>query len=66
MGKIQRQKEKALETLVLEIFNQIKYVRGTNDVRTNTNQFDCTLICGINTTYLSVFNYLSPFFYYRM
>lgn len=61
-GKNTTAKGKALETLVLEIFNQIKYVRGTNDVRTNTNQFDCTLICGINTTYLSVFNYLSPFF----
>lgn len=55
-------KGKALETLILDIFNQIKYVRGTNDVKTKTNQFDCTLLCGVNTTYLSVFNYLSPFF----
>ncbi len=55
-------KGKALEELILCIFNQIKYVRGTNDVKTKTNQFDCTLLCGINTVYLSVFNYLAPCF----
>lgn len=61
-GKNTTAKGKALETLVLEIFNQIKYIRGTNDVKTKTNQFDCTLLCGVNTIYLSIFNYLSPFF----
>ena len=61
-GKNTTAKGKALETLVLEIFNQIRYVRGTNDVKTKTNQFDCTLLCGVDTIYLSVFNYLSPFF----
>ena len=34
-------KGKALETLILAIFNQIAYVVGTNDVKTETNQFDC-------------------------
>lgn len=55
-------KGRALEKLILEIFNQIKYVKGTNDVRTKTNQFDCTLLCGIDTVFLSVFNFLSPCF----
>lgn len=55
-------KGNALEVLILEIFNQIKYVKGTNDVKTNTNQFDCTLLCGVNTIFLSVFNTLSPCF----
>lgn len=61
-GKNTTEKGKALEILILDIFNQIKYVRGTNDVKTKTNQFDCTLLCSVNTTYLSVFNYLSPCF----
>lgn len=55
-------KGKALEELILYIFNSIKYVRGSNDVKTKTNQFDCTILCGINTVYLSVFNYLAPCF----
>lgn len=52
----------ALETLVLEIFNQIKNVYCTNDVKTKTNQFDCTGICSIQTSFPSVFSYLSPYF----
>ena len=61
-GKDTTAKGRALEVLILEIFNQIKYVTGTNDVKTKTNQFDCTFLCGINTPYLSVFNYLAPCF----
>ena len=61
-GKNTTAKGKALETLVLEIFNQIKYVVGTNDVRTKTNQFDCTVFCRVRTMYPSVFNYLAPYF----
>lgn len=61
-GKNKTAKAKALEVLILEIFNQIKYVRGTNEVKTKTNQFDCTLLCGIDSMYPSVFNYLSPCF----
>lgn len=61
-GKNTTAKGKALEELILNIFNQIKYVRVTNDVKTKTNQFDCTLLCGINTGYPSVFNYLAPCF----
>ena len=52
----------ALEVLILEIFNQIKCVSGTTDVKTKTNQFDCTFLCGVDTVYPSVFNYLAPYF----
>ena len=52
----------ALETLIKEIFNQIKGVRCTNDVKTKTNQFDCTALCGIKPVTLSVFSYLAPYF----
>lgn len=61
-GKNKTAKGEALEKLILEIFNQIKYVRGTSDIKTKTNQFDCTLLCGVNTMYLSVFNCLAPYF----
>lgn len=61
-GKDTTAKGRALEVLILEIFNQIKYIRGTNDIKTKTNQFDCTFLCGINTPYLSIFNYLAPCF----
>lgn len=62
-GKNTTAKGEALEKLVLEIFNQIKYVRGTNDIKTVTNQFDCTALCGFDTGFLSVFSYLTPYFY---
>jgi hypothetical protein len=61
-GKNTTEKGKALETLVLELFNQIRYVQCTNDVKTKTNQFDCTALCGFNTGFLSIFRYLSPYF----
>ena len=61
-GKNTTAKGKAFEELILCIFNSIKYVRGSNDVKTKTNQFDCTLLCGINTVYSSVFNYLATYF----
>ncbi|MDE5781493.1 MAG: hypothetical protein K2I03_08455 [Lachnospiraceae bacterium] len=61
-GKNTTAKGKALESLILEIFNQIKNVIGTNDVKTKTNQFDCTLLCRVKTVYPSVFNYLAPYF----
>lgn len=61
-GKNTTAKGKALETLVLEIFNQIRGVRCTNNVKTETNQFDCTALCGVRTIFPSVFDYLSPYF----
>ncbi|MDD3278647.1 MAG: hypothetical protein PHG16_07150 [Lachnospiraceae bacterium] len=61
-GENRTAKGTVLEQLILKIFNQIKYVSGTNDVKTKTNQFDCTLLCRITTSYPSVFNYLEPYF----
>nr|DAX05489.1 MAG TPA: cysteine-rich protein [Bacteriophage sp.] len=55
-------KGNALEELILEIFKCIKLVKGTNEVKTLTNQFDCTMISGFNSGFLSVFNYFAPYF----
>lgn len=61
-GKNTTAKGKALEVLILEIFNHIKGLNGTNDIKTETNQFDCTCLSGINSIYPSVFNYMFPYF----
>lgn len=61
-GKNTTAKGNALEALVLGIFNEIKGVRGTNDVETETNQFDCTCLSSFNTIYPSVFSYMTPYF----
>lgn len=61
-GKNTTAKGNALEVLVLAIFNEIKGVKGTNDIKTETNQFDCTCLSGINTVFLSVFTYMFPYF----
>lgn len=61
-GKNTTAKGKALENLIVEIFNNIKCIRATNKIRTRTNQFDCTAICGYKTGYLSIFSYLAPYF----
>lgn len=61
-GKNTTAQGKALEQLVLEIFKCIKGVRGTNEIKTFTNQFDCTVLCGLTTVFLSVFTYLTPYF----
>lgn len=52
----------ALEKLVLRLFTLIKGIQGTTKVKTETNQFDCTLLCGVHTVYPSVFQYLTPYF----
>ena len=61
-GKNTTSKGSALEKLVLEIVGHIKYVEASDKVRTGTNQFDCTALCGISTPYPSVFNTLAPYF----
>lgn len=61
-GKNTTAKGNALEILVLEIFNQIASVKCTNDVKTDTNQFDCTCLCGVSTVFPSVFSYMAPYF----
>lgn len=55
-------KGRALELLVITMFNNIKVVRGTTEIKTNTNQFDCTVLCNVNVISLSIFNYLVPYF----
>lgn len=61
-GKNSTEKGAALEHLILRIFQEIKYVSGTNKIKTLTNQFDCTFICGVKTVELSIFSYLNPYF----
>lgn len=55
-------KGNTLEKLILKIFQQIKFVKGTNEIRTKTNQLDCTILTQIDTVYPSIFNFLSPYF----
>ena len=55
-------KGRSLETLVCTLFNEIKGVSCTTDIKTETNQFDCTIFCSIKTLRLSIFDYLSPYF----
>lgn len=61
-GKDTTAKGQSLETLICTIFNKISGVRCTTDIRTKTNQFDCTALCGVRTTTLSIFSYLAPYF----
>lgn len=61
-GRNTTAKGKALEVLILEIFNCISHVSGSNDIHTATNQFDCTFINGISTLNLTVLSYLAPYF----
>lgn len=61
-GNNTTEKGKALEVLVLEIFNQITAVRCTTCVKTETNQFDCTALSGVTTVFPSVFSYFKPYF----
>lgn len=61
-GKNSTAKGKALEVLVLAIFNEIKGIKVTNDVKTETNQFDCTCLSSVHTLFPSIFNYLYPYF----
>lgn len=61
-GKNTTAKGNALEKLVLEIFRSVKLVKATNEIKTQTNQFDCTVISGFKPGILSVFSYLTPYF----
>lgn len=61
-GKDKTAKGRALERLILEIFREIKFVKASNQIHTGTNQFDCTVLCGVKTYYPSIFNDLSPYF----
>ena len=61
-GKNTTAKGNSLENLILEIFKQIKTVKLSREIKSKTNQFDCTGLCATSTTYPTVFNYLSPYF----
>lgn len=61
-GSNTTQKGQALEVLITKIFNQIKGVSCTKEVKTATNQFDCTALCSLKTSFPSIFTYLSPYF----
>lgn len=61
-GKKTKDKGDSLEILVLELFKNVKFVTGTKEIKTHTNQLDCTKGATISTFYPSVFNYLSPYF----
>lgn len=61
-GDNSTEKGNSLEILMLEIFKEIRGVKVSNDVRSETNQFDCTCISGIKTHFLSVFAYMAPYF----
>ena len=53
----------ALEKLALYMFNGIKYVRGTDKLKTYTNQLDCTVKVPFKGQgYPVVFEYMSPYF----
>lgn len=61
--KTNKEKGDALEKLTLHLFKQIKAVSVTNRIRTNTNQFDCTVrfpqTSGIFPT---IMRYMTPYF----
>ena len=61
-GKNTTAKGYSLETLICTLFNEIKGISCTRDIRTETNQFDCTAFCSVKTSKLSIFDYLSPYF----
>ena len=56
------EKGKVLEQLVLRIFSEIKGVHASNDIRTETNQFDCTCLSNMHFSIPSVYDYLCPYF----
>lgn len=55
-------KGNALEALALELYKEIKFVTGTNEIRTYTNQFDCTIKVSFKTIYPTIFDLLTPYF----
>ena len=61
-GSNTTKKGRVFEELVLKIFKLIKEISGTNQFKTNTNQFDCTLSCNVTFPIPNVFNYLAPYF----
>lgn len=61
-GRNKTAKGAAYEELVLTLFRHVKTLKGTNKIRTKTNQFDCTVLSPVTTYYLSIFQKLTPYF----
>ena len=61
-GKNTTAKGASLEKVALEIFKQVHGVKLSTEIKSLTNQFDCTGICGASTIYPTIFNYLAPYF----
>lgn len=58
-----KEKGDALELLVLYLFKQIRYVTGTNEIRTYTNQLDCTMKFPLSSaTFPTVLKCMTPYF----
>ena len=57
-----KEKGDALEQLVLRLFTEIKGVQASKEVRTNTNQLDCTCLSNMRFSIHSVYDYLYPYF----
>ncbi len=64
-GPFRTNKEKgdALEKLVLFLFKQIKNVSTSNEVKTYTNQFDCTVrFPESSASFPTIMKYMTPYF----
>lgn len=61
--KTTKEKGDALEELGLFLFNQIKAVNGTNEIRTYTNQFDCTIrFSQTSEIFPTILKIMTPYF----
>ena len=61
-GKNTTDKGASYETLALELFTNVKLIKGTNKIKTYTNQFDCSLLVHYDSMFPSIFNKMSPYF----
>lgn len=61
--KCTKEKGDVLERLALYLFKQIRYVTGTNEIRTYTNQLDCTMKFPLSSSmFPTVLRYMTPYF----
>lgn len=61
--KTTKEKGDALEKLILFLFRQIRNVTATNQVKTYTNQFDCTICFGeYSDSFPYIMKYMQPYF----
>lgn len=61
--KTTKEKGDALEKLVLYLFKQIKFTKVSNEIRTYTNQFDCTVCFPYTSnTFPTIMKCMTPYF----